>query len=41
MENNTIRAYGTYAEIANTDPVLVQEWRSLTDNEISNEIPLR
>ena len=41
MENNAIRAYGTFAEIANTDPLLVEEWRSLTDNENSNELPLR
>ncbi len=41
MENNTIRAYGTFSEIANTDVLLVEEWRLLTDNENSNELPLR
>lgn len=41
MENNTIRAYGTYAEIANQDPSLTEEWRLLTDNENSNVLPLR
>lgn len=41
MENNAIRAYGTFAEIASTDPSLVEEWRLLTDNENSNELPLR
>lgn len=39
MENNAIRAYGTFAEITTTDPLLVEEWRLLTDN--SNEMPLR
>lgn len=41
MENNTIRAYGRFSEIADTDPLLVEEWRQLTDNENSNEQPLR
>lgn len=41
MESNAIRAYGTFSEIADMDPVLVEEWRSLTDNENSNELPLR
>ncbi|KAJ6649735.1 ATP-binding cassette sub-family C member Sur [Pseudolycoriella hygida] len=40
MENNSIRAYGTFAEIANTNPSLVEEWRLLTDNENSNEQPM-
>ncbi|XP_037038028.1 ATP-binding cassette sub-family C member Sur isoform X2 [Bradysia coprophila] len=40
MENNAIRAYGTFSEIADMDPVLVEEWRSLTDNENSNELAL-
>lgn len=41
MENNAIRAYGTYEEITNKDPSLTEEWRLLTDNENSNELPLR
>lgn len=41
MENTAIRAYGTYAEIANKDPSLTEEWRLLSDKENSGELPLR
>ena len=38
MENNCIRAFGTYSEIENNDPNLVLEWNA---NENNGDVQLR
>lgn len=37
MENNAIRTYGTYTEIENNDPSLVQEWNAIIASEDSQD----
>lgn len=41
MENNCIRAYGTFSEIENNDPELTQHWNFTIANENSSDVQLR
>lgn len=41
MENNCIRAYGTFSEIENNDPELAREWSFTIANENSSDVQLR
>lgn len=38
MENNSVRAYGTYGEIENNDPSLVQEWNSIIASQDNKDM---
>lgn len=41
MENNCIRACGTFSEIENNDPELAQQWNLTIANENSSDVQLR